>query len=172
MKLADVYNKSINESLDSRPYPIYKRSNTTYNIDADGTTIQVILNGLEIDRVNCLSLKFVNPLDTANTMNATGRHNNRPPLRVFSTIVHLINPVDFNLLICVAEDTNIDIEKKKGNLYRVIFTKLMRERKIHNFHTLNIEQFDKPILVAERNISLPAERIEEIVVEFAYKHLV
>ena len=169
MKLSDVYNNRLDESLDN-PYPIHKRSQTTYDIDADGITIRVFLNGMLIDGVNCLSLKFVNPLETVHAMDATNVHGNAA-LRVFASLVALTDPIKFNLLICVADDTSVEVEEKKRSLYMVVLRKLERMGKVHGVRTINITGFDKPIHIAERGIALDDQRVQELVAKFAHAHL-
>ena len=159
----------MDESLD-KPYPIYKRSQTTYDIDADGVTIRVFLNGAQIDGVNCLSIKFVNPEETARVMDATNVHGNSA-LRVFATLIQLVDPIKFNLLICAADDTNVEVEQKKSNLYMVIFRKLERMGRIHSVRSIDLKTFDKPIIVAERGVSLDDSHVRELVTKFAQAHL-
>ena len=50
MKLNDIFSNRLNESLD-KPYPIHKRSPTTYDIDAEHGTVRVFLNGMQIQSV-------------------------------------------------------------------------------------------------------------------------
>ena len=169
MKLAHIFDNRLDESLDN-PYPIHKRSQTTYDIDADGVTIRVFLNGTQIDGINCLSIKFVNPTEAATAMDATNVHGNSA-LRVFATLLQLVDPIKFNLLICVADDTNVEVEQKKSNLYMVIFRKLERMGRIHSARTINIDGFDKPIIVAERGVALDDQRVTELVTKFAHAHL-
>jgi hypothetical protein len=168
MELEDIYNNRLDESLD-KPYPICKRSQTTYDIDADGVTIRVFLNGAQIDGINCLSIKFVNPQDAANAMSATNTHGNAA-LRVFATLVQLIDPIKFNVLLCVAEDPDIVIQQKKSNLYAIIFRKLERLGKIHSVRTFDFNLYDKPVIVAERGVALDEKRIKNLVRSFVKVH--
>lgn len=169
MKLNDVFNNRLNESLD-KPYPIHKQSNTTYDIDADGTEIRVFLNGISINGVNCLSVKFINPNNAVQAMSATNIHGNSA-LRVFATLATLIDPIKFNLLLCVADDDNIDVENKKNNLYMVIFKKFERLGKIHSVRKITVNEFNKPIIVAERGVALDNDDVKQIVLKFAQQHL-
>lgn len=163
MKLSDIFN-TVMESFDSE-YPIYKRSNSLYDIDADGTIIRVILNGLLVDNLNILSVKFVNP-DSENAMDSTNLHGNNA-LKIFSTIIKLIDPIKFNILFCVADDSNVEIEGKKHDLYKSIFTKLQRLGKIHSVRSMQLDEYTKPIIVAERKVSLDDSQLKQYIIKFA-----
>ena len=169
MNLNDIFSNRLDESF-NKPYPIHKRSPTTYDIDAEHGNVRVFLNGMQIEGVNCLSLKFVNPEDAVNALSASNVHGNSA-LRVFVTLITLVDPIKFNLLLCVADDVNVNVEDKKSNLYMVVLRKLERQGKIHSVQSVNIEQFDKPVITAQRGVALTEEQIQTVVIEFVKSHI-
>lgn len=170
MKLVDIYTSTINETLNA-PLSYKKVSETRYQVDLNNEEkLFVILNKQKINNFECLTILFVNP-NSNNPTAITNFFNGPSAVRIFSTIVAILEPIQFDIIIFTPDDINVEIESKKTNLYKVILKKLERLGKISGSEILNIENFNKPVLVglkSARGLGLNNNELNEIVRQFGY----
>ena len=167
MKLSEIYNR-INETLDGKPLAYKKVSNTQFNVFLDGNnTIQVRLYHKTIESFSCISVLFVNP-NSADPFALTNYFNGPGAVRIFTTIVDIIEPYNPDIIAFIPVGTDIEVENKKAKLYRVIAHKLQLMGKITGLEEINLNEFDKPIFVGLRGkaSSLDYQHVEDVVKQF------
>lgn len=167
--LSEIYN--VRESFDGDRYPTTKISKTITDINADGVTLRVFLNRFRINNVNCMSVKFVDPHVSKEEGSNVTNHHKRNPIRIFTTIAHLIKQHDFNVLLCVADNVDINVEDRKHNLYNVMFRRFERLGEIHTVQSITLPHYEKQIITGQRKISLNNQQLQHLVVEFANRAL-
>ena len=172
--LANLFAHRINESFDN-PFPYTKISNSSFEIDAEGIPIKLILTpyrhkNLFYD-ISCLGVKIANPeaLGDENDSNVTNKHGAKA-LRIFASIIEIISQIDFNLLYCFSSDDDIEIEGKKFRLYMTIFRKMQLLGKVNSVRNIRIDGIDNVIIVGERGMAkLTDENIESVLNSFINK---
>ena len=149
MKLIDVYSSTLQESMDN-PFPYRKVSNTRYVIDLpNNENILVVLYQKQIEQYNCLSVLFVNP-NSPNPTALTNFFNSPEALRVFASIIEILESIKSDLIFFTPDDIEVEVENRKLRVYQTILKKMERLGKILSSEVVNIEEFDKPILIGIR----------------------
>jgi hypothetical protein len=169
----------IQESLDGPPLP-YKEISAgnvrRYDIELNNTIVRLDIAQRTVMSIKCASILYTNPtalqgkqFDTTNT--------EQMPIRLFTTITHIVGQLDTDIIFCVADDTNIDIQGKKLNLYKVVIGKLQRQRKIFTWDVLNVDGYDKPVIYAIASTArlsikqASGDIIAQLAIEFAMEKM-
>lgn len=166
MKLGDIY---LSETLDS-PLPFRKISDTRYDIDiGQDEIVRVILERHVVKGLACLSILFINPNSKAPTQ-VTNFFQGPSAVRIFSTIVSILDPLNFDLVLFTPDDIDVDVEGKKYNLYQVVLRRLIRLGKLVAVENIIIDEYDKPILVGLRGqgSALTSPEIKNIVKQVGF----
>lgn len=169
MKLEHIYATTLHETLDS-PLPFAKLSDTRYVIDLEGEKIFVVLFSNLIGRYKCLAVSFVNP-NSANPMAITNFFNGPTAVRIFSTVVAIVDQVPFDIIVFTPDDITVEIRDKKLRLYQTILKKLERIGKVSSTEKIMIDGFDLPILVGIRNVIIDQVTLGEVITQFGIRKM-
>lgn len=171
MKLADIYHNRIIETLD-KPLPYTQISPTKFSIQLDDSNkLDIVFVVSTIVGFKCVGMLLINP-NAANKTKTTNYFNGPGAIRVFSTIIELLSKIQFDLLMFVPDDTEVDVEETKMRLYMTIAKKVERMGKIVNLGFVKIPEYDKPIIVGGHGgkaSSLTDKQLELIVKEFGIR---
>lgn len=165
MKLTDIYDTRLDETLDN-PLPFIKVTKTRYEIPlSDTEKLFVLLHGDVVDGYKCISVLFVNP-NSVNPTAVTNFFNGPSAIRIFSTVVAILDPIQYDLVVFIPDDITVEVEKRKTKLYGLILKKLERLGKISYSQIINVDNFDKPVLVGVRKVMLDDNMLKKIVTDF------
>jgi hypothetical protein len=171
MKLADLFNR-LDETLD-KPLSYTHVNQHSYEITLpSGDTLKVMVYERNALGYKCASILFMDPTEKE-PYELTNKAGNAS-VRVLSTIMAIIDKLDYDMLIILPSDIKVEISQKKLRLYRSIATKMQMSGKLAYFEVINIDEMNDPILVGIRSGSkaarhnLPPDQIAEVLYEFGY----
>lgn len=166
MKLAEIYDNHLHESLD-KPLPYIKINANRYKIELSITeSIEVYIYEKTIQRYDCVSVVFLNPND--DKVQLTNFFNGPEAIRVLSTIIDIFKTIEFDILVMIPDDIIVKVENRKNRLYNTVLFRMLRLGRICGRESISYPEFSKPVLVGlhRDGCSLSTDEIAMIVKRF------
>lgn len=166
MKLAEIFDNHLHESLD-KPLPYIKINSSKYKIElSDTEEIDILLHQKTIQKYDCVSVLFRNPKDKE--MKLTNFFNGPKAIRVLSTIIDIFKTIEFDILVLIPDDIDIEVEDIKTRLYNTVFTRMTQLGRMGRSESIQFPEFSKPILIGLQGdgTHLSNDEIAQIVKRF------
>lgn len=165
MKISDIFS-FVSESVGGKSLPYatsHSKNTTSYTIQLTNSVVVLQTRESVIDTIRCISVLFRNP-DTGT--NVTNKEQNGLPL--LATIANIIGQLSYDVLFCVPEDDDIEVEYKKLNVYKVVLERLRSQNRILRYGDITVDGYVKPIVYA---IPLTARHVIKIADDSVIQYL-